>query len=97
MEYNSIKWVVRAHRGLEKILRRLPHDIGRIYEAFVTDLENEGPFPKGWKIIHLHGNWKGFLRVVLKRDYRVIYRYESRVVTIFIERIADRKDVYEVP
>jgi addiction module RelE/StbE family toxin len=96
MEYLSVKWIVRGPRDLEKALRRLPFEVGRLYEAFVTDLENEGPFPKGWKVSHLHGNWKGFLRVVLKRDYRVVYRYESRIITIFIEKIADRKDAYEV-
>lgn len=25
----------------------------------------------------------------------VIYRYESNIITIFIEKIADRKDAYE--
>ena len=76
-------------------MRRLPREVEHLFDAFVADLENEGPFPKDWRIIHLHGNWKGSLRAVLKRDYRVIYRYESRIITIFIEKVANRKDVYE--
>ena len=90
------RWIVQGPRDLEKILRKLPKEVGRLYTSFVADLKNEGPFPKGWRIIHLHGNLKGCLRAVLKRDYRVIYRYESQIITIFIEKIADRKDAYEV-
>ena len=89
-----VKWVVCGPRDFEKSLRRLPIEVGRLYDALVTDMENEGPFPKGWNVEHLHGNWKGYLRVVLKRDYRVIYRYESHIITIFIEKIADRRDAY---
>ncbi len=85
MEYLSKKWIVCG-----------PKEVGRLYNAFVSDLQNEGPFPKDWRVIHLQGNWKGFLRMVLKRDYRVIYRYESRIITIFIKKVADRKDAYEV-
>lgn len=91
---NGSKWVVRGPRDLEKTLRRLPKEIGRLYDALVTDFENEGPFPKGWQIGHLEGPRKGFLKAKLKRDYRVIYRYESNWISIFIEKVADRKDAY---
>lgn len=89
-----MQWAVRGPRDLEKALKRLPAQVGGLYEAFVTDLENEGPFPKGWQIEHLHGDWKGYLKAKLKRDYRVIYRYESTIVMIFIEKVADRKIAY---
>ena len=89
-----MKWVVRSPRDLEKVLKKLPLEIGRLYETFITDLENEGPFPKGWQIGHLAGEWKGYLKAKLKRDYRVIYRYESNIITIFIERVSNRKDAY---
>lgn len=89
-----MSWIVRASRDLEKTLRRLPAEVGRIFDALLTDLENEGPFPKGWQIGHLHGEWKGYVKVKLKRDYRVIYRYEAKIITIFIEKIANRKDAY---
>ena len=92
--YPGVKWAVRGPRHLEKILKRLPGEVGRIFEALVADLESEGPFPKGWRIEHLNGHWEGFLKAVLKRDYRAIYRYESNIVTIFIEKVADRKDAY---
>ena len=92
-----MKWIVRAPRDLEKILRRLPIEIGRLFEAFVTDLENEGPFPNGWQIGPLSGNWKGFYKAKLKRDYRVIYSYKSNIVTVIIEKISDRKNVYRRP
>ena len=94
MNVNAVKWVVRAPRELGKILRRLPVEVGRLFEAFVSDLENEGPFPKGWNIGHLGGEWKGCLKAKLKRDYRVVYRYESKTITIFIEKVGDRRDVY---
>ena len=89
-----MKWTVKAPRDLERVLKRLPKEVGRLYEAFVTDLENEGPFPKGWTIGHLSGEWKGYLKAKLKRDYRVIYKYHSNLITIFIEKVADRKDAY---
>ena len=90
-----MKWIVQSPRDLGKTLKRLPKDIGKLFETLVTDLENEGPFPKGWQIGHLSGKWKSCLKAKLKRDYRVIYRYESNIITIFIEKIADRKDAYE--
>ncbi len=96
MEYSAPKWIVHGPKDLEKTLKRMPKEVGRLYSVFVGDLENEGPFPKDWRIIHLHGNLKGLLRAVLKRDYRVIYRYDSRIITIVIEKLADRKDAYEV-
>lgn len=89
-----VKWIVYGPRDLEKTLKQLPIKVGRLYEAFVTDLENEGPFPKGWQIGHLSGHWQGHLKAKLKRDYRVIYRYESNIITVFIEKVADRKDAY---
>ena len=85
---------MQAPRGLEKTLKRFPLEVGRLFEAFITDLENEGPFPKGWNIGHLSGPWKGHLKAKLKRDYRVVYRYESKIITIFIEKVADRRDAY---
>lgn len=57
-----MKWIVQSPRDLEKTLKRLPKEIGRLFEAFVTDLENEGPFPRGWQIGHLSGEWKGYLK-----------------------------------
>lgn len=89
-----MKWIVRAPRDLEKMLRRFPKDVGSLFDALLTDFENEGPFPKGWQIGHLSGEWKGYLKAKLKRDYRVIYRYESNIITIFIEKVGDRRDVY---
>ena len=87
-------WKVQLPRSLEKTLRNLPQEVGRLLKALVTDFENEGPFPKGWRIESLHGEWKGYLKVRLKKQYRVIYRYESSVITIFIERLSHRKDIY---
>lgn len=88
------KWKVITPRDMDKMMRRLPRDVGLLFSMLVEDLENEGPFPKGWQIGHLHGSWKGFLKAKLKRDYRVIYRYESNAITIYVEKISDRKDSY---
>lgn len=89
-----VKWIVRAPRDLEKMLRRLPKGVGSLFDALLADLENEGPFPRGWTIGHLSGEWKGYLKAKLKRDYRVVYRYESNVITICIEKVGNRRDVY---
>lgn len=89
-----MKWTVRAPRDLEKILRKLPLEVARLFEVLLTDLENEGPYPKGWHVQPLSGVWKGYLKAKLKREYRVIYCYESKTITIFIEKVAHRKDAY---
>lgn len=88
------KWIIKISRKLEKSLQKLPIEIGRIFENLIVDLENEGPFPKGWQIGHLAGRYKGYLKVRLKREYRAIYRYESKIITIHIEKVAHRKESY---
>ena len=46
MVYLNTKWIVRAPRDLERMLNRLPIKVARLFESFITDLENEGPLEK---------------------------------------------------
>jgi len=87
-------WIVKTPYRLEKILNKLPKEVGVLLKDLIKDFEREGPFPEDWQIGHLSGEYEGFLKVKLKRNYRVIYRYVSQVITIFIEKIGHRKDVY---
>ncbi|OGQ06731.1 MAG: hypothetical protein A3G32_05780 [Deltaproteobacteria bacterium RIFCSPLOWO2_12_FULL_40_28] len=89
-----MKWIVKAPPKIEKMLRDIPPKVAKLYDMFLNDLERDGPFPKGWQIGFLAGKWDGYLKAKLKRNYRVIYRYESNIITVFIEKIADRKDIY---
>lgn len=88
------KWIVIAPREVQKKLKYLPIEVGKIFKEFITDLRKEGPFPKGWQVEQLKGSFKKFLKAKIKRNYRVIYHYESELITIFIEKVSHRKDIY---
>lgn len=87
-------WIVKIPHRVEKTLRKLPREIEVFLSRLIRDFEGEGPFPKDWQIGRLSGSYEGFLKVRLRKDYRVVYRYESQDSMIFVEKVGHRKDVY---
>ena len=72
----------------QKEIRKLPHTIRiRIVEA-IDGLETD-PFPSSSK--QLSGVDAFRLRL---GDYRIIYTYKSKILTVIIVRVAHRREVY---
>ncbi|GAB3743228.1 type II toxin-antitoxin system RelE family toxin [Spirosoma lituiforme] len=80
-----------------KELKRIPAKMqDRIFEK-IEDLAEE-PKPHGYKKLKNFdmpsSNQNDYYRIRVG-DYRVIYTIENEQITIFIMKIAHRKDVYE--
>lgn len=87
------KWNVKLSQKVKKTISELPKEIRRQFSELVNDFKENGPFPENWQIEHLHGSFAGFLKVRIG-CYRVIYCYESKIITVFIEKFGHRKDIY---
>ncbi len=78
-------------KEVRKALKKLPkHDQARLIEK-IEGLKND-PRPNGVKA--LQGNWQGFYRVRVG-DYRVIYNIEDEILTIYVVKVAHRRQIYE--
>lgn len=74
-----------------KSLKNLPKPDQKKIIAAINDL-SQNPRPLGAKT--LQGNWKGFCRIRIG-NYRVIYDIDDEIITIYVLKIAHRKDIYE--
>lgn len=84
-------WHIREHRGIAKICRKLPIDVIKKYELWKGIVFRHGPeklreFP-GFHDEKLSGERKGQRSSRLSIQYRVIYKVERDVVTVFVLEI----------
>lgn len=75
---------------LEDTIKKFPkHDRKSIYDKI--DSLKKDPRPSG--VEPLQGEWKGFYRV-RTGDYRIIYRIQDKILTVYIVKVAKRGEVY---
>ncbi len=73
------------------MLRKLPVEVLRKYKIWVEVVKNGGPhnlrnYP-GFKDEKLHGKLREFRSSRLNIQFRVIYKSESAIKTVFVERV----------
>ncbi len=82
---------IEFNKSVEKDLKKIPtKDLKKIIEKIESLTEN--PFPDGFKA--LKGDLKGYYRI-RQGNYRVVYKVENKILTIFIVRVGNRKEIYK--
>lgn len=88
-------WQIKEHRGIEKTCRKLPHNLVKKYELWKEIVFRHGPeklreFP-GFHDEKLTGRRTGQRSSRLSIEYRVVYRVERDVVSVFVLEITPHK------
>ncbi len=84
-------WVIKEHRDIKKICRKLPDSIVKKYELWKNIVYRHRPeklndFP-GFNDEELKGKRKGERSSRLSQQYKVIYSVERQIVTVFVLEI----------
>ncbi|MGI9289194.1 MAG: type II toxin-antitoxin system RelE/ParE family toxin [Pseudomonadales bacterium] len=81
-------WSVNLHKDVKKNLRSLPKQVVNALTVWINIAQTEGPVglrsARGLNDEALQGKWKGFRSSRLNRQYRVIYKANKDIVSIFI-------------
>ncbi len=88
-------WHIKEHHDIAKICRKIPLDVVKKYELWKDIVFRHGPeklreFP-GFHDERLKGERKGQRSSRLSLQYRVIYRVERDIVTVFVLEITPHK------
>lgn len=84
-------WVIKEHRDIRKVTRKLPPEVLNKYELWKRIVFRHGPeklneFP-GFHDEGLAGKRKGERSSRLSLQYRVIYRIDRNIVTLYVLEI----------
>jgi proteic killer suppression protein len=84
-------WHIREHRNVAKLCRKLPDEVLKKYELWKDIVFRHGPnklkeFP-GFHDERLKGSREGQRSSRFNLQYRVIYKIESDIVTVFVLEI----------
>ncbi|MFQ5713319.1 MAG: type II toxin-antitoxin system RelE/ParE family toxin [Candidatus Scalinduaceae bacterium] len=84
-------WVIKEHRNIKKICRKLPNTIVKKYELWKNIVYRHGPEKlrdfSGFHDEKLRGKCKGERSSRLSQRYRVVYSIERQIVTVFVLEI----------
>jgi len=88
-------WAIKEHRDIKKVCRKLPPSVVKKYELWKDIVFRHGPeklkeFP-GFHDERLRGRRESERSSRLSLHYRVIYRVERRIVTIYVIEITPHK------
>lgn len=85
------RWRILENSSAQKVILRAPLQVRQKYEFWKEQIEDEGPMGvRKWKGFYDHllkGEWRGYRSSYLNRQYRVIYRIEMEIRTVFVEGI----------
>jgi proteic killer suppression protein len=85
-------WTVLEEREASKIIDKLPPHVAEKYAFWVTIVRQSGPYGlRAIKSFHdekLAGKLAGLRSSRLSQQWRVLYRAEADVVTVYVERIS---------
>ena len=84
-------WHIREHRGVARKCKKLPLNVVKKYELWKNLVFRHGPdklreFP-GFNDEKLKGERRGQRSSRLSLQYRVIYKVEKDIVTVFVLEI----------
>ena len=84
-------WHIREHRGVARKCKKLPINVVKKYELWKNIVFRHGPdklreFP-GFNDEKLKGERRGQRSSRLSLQYRVIYKVEKEIVTVFVLEI----------
>ena len=89
-------WTIVEERDAMKTMDALPPHITGKYTTWLSIVREQGPQGlraiKGFHDEKLSGELKGLRSSRLSQQWRVIYRVESNVVTVYVERITPHDD-----
>jgi plasmid maintenance system killer protein len=84
-------WTIVEERDAMKAIDGLPPQVGGKYTTWLSVVREQGPQGlraiKGFRDEKLSGDLKQLRSSRLNQQWRVIYRVESSVVTVYVERI----------
>jgi plasmid maintenance system killer protein len=84
-------WTVLEQRAAAKVLDKLPHHVGEKYAFWCAIVRQSGPQGlraiKSFRDEKLTGKLARMRSSRLNEQWRVLYRVEADVVTVFVERI----------
>ncbi len=88
-------WLIKEHRGIDKVCQKLPKEIVKKYELWKDIMFRHGPeklreFP-GFHDEKLKGDRQGQRSSRLSLQYRVIYLVQREVVTILVLEITPHR------
>jgi mRNA interferase RelE/StbE len=74
--------------GVRKDLKRIPKaEVARIMQR-IAELA-EDPRPSGAEKLSTRERYR-----IRQGDYRIVYEIEDRIVTVWVVKVGDRRDVY---
>ncbi len=83
------KYKILIKKSVEKDLLKIPKkDVKKILEIIESLAEN--PYPSNMKKLSHREKYR-----IRFRQYRILYQIENEILTIYIIKIAHRKDVYQ--
>ncbi len=89
-------WTVLEQRAAAKAIDKLPHHVGEKYAFWCAIVRQSGPEGlRAIKSFHdekLTGKLASIRSSRLNEQWRVLYRVEADVVTVFVERITPHGD-----
>ncbi len=84
-------WTIVEERDAVRVIDALPRQVAGKYTTWLSIVRERGPQGlraiKGFHDEKLSGELKQFRSSRLNQQWRVIYRVESNVVTVYVERI----------
>ena len=84
-------WTVVEERDAAKVIDRLPSQVAGKYTTWLSIVREQGPQGlraiKGFHDEKLGGELKDLRSSRLNQQWRVIYRVDANVVTVYVERI----------
>ena len=85
-------WIVKEHKiKATKVIDKAPIQVQKKYTLWKQIIVQDGPLAVrkigGFCDEPLSGEWKGCRSSRLNDKYRVMYRTEEEIVTVFVEKI----------
>ena len=83
------KYTVVITKSVQKQLNKMPDQVASTLEDAMLALENN-PRPFGYKKLKNRDAFR-----IREGDYRIIYEIKDKIITVIINSIGHRKDVYK--
>lgn len=86
--------VFKDPKRIEKAVGKLRLSTQVAFSKAIQDLRAEGPYPMGWNVKPLKGEWEGLIRLRLDHRHRLIYSASQGTLTIVVIEVSTREGAY---